>query len=168
MSTVKPLVSVGPPPPPVSLSQPPSPSPAPNPTSPTTGRVNFIAVNLAASDLLHLNSAPKTLIAAPGIGKAIWPLSLICVYKFGTAAFANVGSGILINWAGVTGGDAFAGDATLWALTTDQIENFASVYAKRSLANVENLALVAHDTQDWTTGDGAAVINLTYAVISTK
>ena len=54
-----------------------------------TGKVYEKMITLTTAEILLLNSAPKSLVAAPGIGKVVEFMSAVFLFNFDTAAFDN-------------------------------------------------------------------------------
>lgn len=48
-----------------------------------------IKITIDSADILTSNSSPIELIAAPGVGKIIFPTSALIVYNFGTAGYTT-------------------------------------------------------------------------------
>jgi len=56
-----------------------------------TGKVYNKEIDISAAEILLLNSAPKELVAAPGVGKVIEFVSVVIFLDAGTAVYATHG-----------------------------------------------------------------------------
>jgi hypothetical protein len=122
-------------------------------------------VTVSSSELLNLGSAPKTLIAAPGAGNLIVPITCILVYKYGTVDYAGTvnlalsPNNTLFN---VTFNSAISGNSNRISTRT------VAATATTTFANgstFDNVALTLGSTGNPTTGDGTLDVYLSYYII---
>lgn len=68
------------------------------PTGPSSG-VSSANVALTANQINHLFSAPVTLVAAPGVGKMILPISILFALNYGTVPFGGNGTNVCVDFS---------------------------------------------------------------------
>jgi hypothetical protein len=134
----------------------------------------LLAVPISSVELKALFSSPKEIVPAPGAGKFIRLLTWELVYRFGTVAYLNADVPGL-NYAG---DDTFLHEPglsfeTILSATADSVgygvgashrqSGDSSTKFLRTL--IENKAIVLLDDQDMTTGDGTAVVTVTYRIV---
>lgn len=122
-------------------------------------------VLVTAAELKDLVANPKTIIPAPGVGKAIWPVSAYSDYKFGTVAYTGAGGGMFLE-IGVgnainTGG---IDDNLLIDFLTSRRRN--EVLVSAVLAGDSGALQLANYTSDLTLGDGTLTITVLYQIIT--
>jgi hypothetical protein len=134
-------------------------------------------VNVSSAELKSLSSSPKTIVAAPGLGKFIRLLSWRMIFHYGTAAYQNVDDPFF-GYAGTVVGDGsslvYATPYDLFTSANDAVMFGSDVLVLASNGNLvtdsfnraqfENKAIVLADDQNWTTGDGTATIIATYEI----
>lgn len=124
-----------------------------------------VKIDISSAELLALDTVPKTIAAAPGIGYAIVPISLVYRYTYGTTAYTGSFS-IALKSASKTTSDPFT------VLSSTLINSGAN----RSGANpantgtginaiVENDALELKSSAAISTGDGTLTVWVTYTII---
>ena len=46
-------------------------------------------INISTAEILALNATPQILVAAPGVGQMLVPITLVIVYNYGTITYAT-------------------------------------------------------------------------------
>ncbi len=108
-----------------------------------------VTVEISNDDVNSLQATPKVLLAAPGAGKVIVPMSAILILDYGTNAYTETADNLAIGWdsasfvqAGdtieVTGFiDQTADTITTWHMAKDEIDAAASIANKNlCLSNI--------------------------------
>lgn len=126
-------------------------------------------VSISSAEILALNGAPKTLIAAPGAGKIIQPLMYLLVYTYGAATYA-VNTTAQIYYNGVSSLGVVT--STILNRTESYIQRMGTASTTAfsfpvASADIKNKALIM-DVQSGnpTTGDGTLDVYVSYAVIT--
>lgn len=136
-----------------------------------TSAIHYDTINLSAANILGMFATPVTLVAAPGAGKILMPLSFIFSLTAGGSAFAS-GGNVRIQYHGgsvsVWGNGA---NGTILAATVNSATNIQAmrggVEGGVTDADNSNKALeITNGTGAFTTGNGTAKIFLCYAVIT--
>lgn len=126
---------------------------------------NSVSVLIDTADILTGNSVPYQVIAAPGAGMIIQPVSIEVSYDFVSAAFAtNTVIVFTINGVEVT-----VTNTTLIAQTADYVAIILPVAVQSSVATLANQPLKFFvKTGDPTGGGNSAIrVNILYRTIST-
>jgi hypothetical protein len=115
-----------------------------------------------------LNSAPTSLIAAPGAGNMIDVIDAVFENVFLTAAFANGGVIQLSYGTGTTiPASATIAATFLTSPTASQVVKVAGALASNLVSAIANTAIyVACATADFITGAGHLVITINYRVVT--
>lgn len=123
------------------------------------GEVITTKVSVSSAEILNGYVATKTLIAAPGAGKVIRPISLIAKYNYGTAQYAG-------NQMAVTllGNTIFSPTAYLSSSNAFEFRTPSSFGVTVDLSNQPLLLYVTGANP--TTGDGTVDFYITYTVIT--
>lgn len=126
------------------------------------GGITTVKVSLTSAQILALGNTPIVLVAAPGTGKVIKPLSVLYKYNYGTATYLT-NTTLLGSYSGVSGNVI----STNSIINQTQNSFSASVpQANTPLdADVSNLALVISTSSNPTAGDGTLDIYITYTAI---
>lgn len=118
---------------------------------------HYTEVNVSSAEILTLNSAPKTLVSAPGAGKMLIPIHGVCYYHFVTTAY-----------------DATNNDPQIKTVSGPMDILFTNVLSQAadyivapgnqaaSAEKVENEAIILTEDVDPTLGDGTLTIYLWY------
>lgn len=112
----------------------------------TPGGLLSVTVPLSANDINHAFSTPKTLIAAPGVGKVIVPVQITSLLTVGSVAFGSLNSIVNVYYGNASG-------ATFWELGLSNVES--QIFADFAIATLPyadgiNKALVLAGTvRDW-------------------
>lgn len=123
-------------------------------------------VVISSAEILALHVTPKTLIAAPGAGKAIALERGVFFLDYNSIAYASVGAGDDLNIRYTDGSGAVAGTVE----TTGFLDQTADKYAlltppAGSLILPANAPLVASLNGAVTTGNSPVAARLTYNII---
>jgi hypothetical protein len=132
------------------------------------------SVQITTGQILALNAAPKTLVAAPGAGKAIMVRGVFCALDYNSAAYAGIAGGedwVLKYTNG--SGDEITGhiETTGWLdQTSDQLRWVGPIGASNAVADVipvVNAAVVMHQLSgEITTGNSPVNVDVYYHVMS--
>ena len=134
--------------------------------------MNEITVHLSSTDIRALFTAPKQLVPAPGVGKAIVPIAAIITYRFATTPYA-IGSFLVIGPVGV--GLLIAPEVALIDQSWDMTVMFAPGVMGSPIAFSTperpsyflNKPLLLFDgSANPTLGDGTATVTVWYAVVT--
>lgn len=123
-------------------------------------------VTVTSAQLLALNATPKTLLAAPGAGKAIVLEFAELFLDYGTAAYAAIAAGEDLNFCYTNGSGAIIGtvEATGFLDQTSDQHRFIRFYG--TVTPVANAAIVLHMASgEVTTGDSPLDVRLHYRTI---
>jgi len=134
--------------------------------SATTSGVQIATVNLSSANILALNATPITLVAAPGAGLAIVPLSTFGSLTFVTAQYASAGSVRLKYGAVVAQTLTNVTAATLAAASQVGWDDNGGLTGT-AVASVANVALSVDASAAITTGAGTLRLTVCYLVAST-
>jgi hypothetical protein len=133
------------------------------------GGVQRATVTISSAELLALNATPKTLVAAPGAGLFIEPISLHAWLDYNSAAYAGIAAGedISFKWTNGSGAQMLTAiEATGFLDATADAHRLT--YPINLAANVEpvaNAAIVAHMlTGEITTGNSPLKIEILYRI----
>ena len=128
--------------------------------------VQVATTNLSTSQILALNATPVTLIAAPGAGLAIIPLSTFGSLTFVTAQYASAGSVRLKYGAVAAQTLTNVTAATLAAASQVGWDDNAGLTGT-AVASIANVALSVDASAAITTGAGSLRVTVSYYVVST-
>jgi len=135
------------------------------------GGIQTTSITLTPAQITSLRAMPVSLIAAPGPGKAISPVSLVAQYKFGTVPYSVSSGGNLTFSLGPLSNSEIAFEPVGGSGFVDQTANQMNVRSGASIgdaqAKLENQDLrVTNDGgAEWTGGDGTVTITVTYTVV---
>ena len=122
-------------------------------------------VTVTSAELLNISSVPKTLIAAPGAGNLIVPVTGILVYRYGTIDYAtNLNLSLSPNNSlfNVTFNSALSGSTN--RISTRTVAATSTItFATASV--FDNIALTLSAAGNPTAGDGEMDVYLSYYVI---
>ena len=120
-------------------------------------------ITLSSADILALNTTKKLLVAAPGVGYAIDPISACgkLVYNSATYAGASGYVDLIIDTGSVK---HMRSDSQIIKSASTKFEKFHH-QAGDIPEIIENKGLYAQSLNDFTVGDSTYVINVTYQII---
>jgi hypothetical protein len=129
----------------------------------------FVSLVITSAQLKALHGTPLTIIAAPGVGFAIYPISLVLQYDFVTTPYTIHGESIVLDYNNA--GSAFKqtfSETGFFDQGASQIKFFDGVIANGALSVVANQPFTIGSTggTDMTAGDGTAVVYIYYALIT--
>lgn len=128
--------------------------------------LQYVAVPLTAQNILYMNGAPVTLIAAPGANKAIVVHLVVFEMKRSATAFANGGVVSIEYAAGQDVVATIADTVVTGAAGTTLSKRVAANFSDVALADIENDALrITNATAPFITGTGTADVHIWYSVI---
>ena len=128
--------------------------------------VQVVTARISSAQFLQLFTTPIQLVAAPGVGKVVVPLSFTGLFTFGTTPYVD-GDGEQIGWASSFASTQITGaafDSTMGSSNG----GYATPTQAPSLApgDFENQPLVVGCiTTDPTGGDGTAVVSILYSIL---
>ena len=131
---------------------------------------NFIVspvITITSAQMLALNAAPQTLVAAPGAGKAIVPVYAALFLDYGTAAYAGIAAGEDLAFRYTNGSGTTIGtvEANGFLDATADAHRLTTVFSGL-LTPTANAALVLHMTSgEITTGDSPLKVKVGYRVV---
>ena len=132
------------------------------------------SVQITTGQILALNAAPKTLVAAPGAGKALMVRGVFCSLDYNSAAYAGIAGGEdwVVKYTNGSG-DQITGhiETTGWLdQTSDQLRWVGPIGASGAVADVSpvvNAAVVMHQlVGEITTGNSPVNVDVYYHVMS--
>lgn len=133
-----------------------------------------VDVTVTSAELLALNATPKTLVAAPGSGKANVFEGAVAFYDYGTGAYAAVAAGddFAVKYTDGSGLQVASCEATGFIDQTSDQTRFIHPYRAASGASditpVANAALVLQMlNSEVTTGDGIVKLRVYFRVVPT-
>lgn len=143
-----------------------------DPFSGVDGAVRFIEVTISTAELLALNAAPKTIVAAAGAGKVNVPIALAIVMDYAGVAYNGIAAGedLALRYTDGSGVIAFTVEATGFLdQASDQIRmGGIDAAAAAAIVPVANAPLVLHmTTGEIATGTSPLRVKLWYSVFST-
>lgn len=121
-------------------------------------------VSLTSAQILAINTAPITLIPAPGANKVITILGFATALNYGTTTYSA--TAINFYYGNVSGASTAIGiSATLLSATASAYQNGrGSAASEAPVAQFANQAIVASAAANPTTGNGSLDIDLWYTV----
>ena len=123
-----------------------------------------IKVDWTAAEVRQSFSVAKILVAAPGAGYSLAPISVMWRYTYGTIAFDFVGDLYLI-FNTKAAADKFFGISLTGSSSTSGVYGCTSDATRNVLLENQNITLRA-PTSNATVGDGTLTIWLTYSLIT--
>ena len=134
------------------------------------GVVRYAEVTVTAAEVLALNAAPKTLVAAPGAGRVLEFMGAILILDYNAAAYAAVAAGedLAIRYTDGSGAICSTTLETTGLLdgTADALRTIKPIVT--DLTPVANSPLVLHLLSgEITTGDSPLRLKVSYRVHST-
>lgn len=129
-------------------------------------------VTLTANQIKALADTPITIIAAPGVGKTLFPLSVMVQYKFGTVDYdggTGIGATLFLGPIGlnntffpqnVINSAVFGGGAG----ASNFVFNVSGTEGGAP-SNFENLSLQANAASNFTGGNGTVTVTVNYTVV---
>lgn len=128
-----------------------------------------VDVTVSSAEMLALNATPKTIVAAPGAGKAIIPVAALLFLDFGTAAYAGIAAGedLAFKYTNAAGTQIFTVEATNFLDAVADALRYADA-GSALLTPTANAAVVLHMlTGEIITGDSPLRIRMYYRVVPT-
>jgi hypothetical protein len=124
-----------------------------------------ILVSLTSANLLGMNAAPVTVIAAPGAGKAIRLKSCVAIFDSTETQYAN-GGVIYLSYNNTT--PITNNLAATFLAAGDKVYQLNPLAAAGGINTLVNTALtITNDTAPFITGTGVARLLVEYDVITT-
>ena len=126
-------------------------------------------VTITAAELKALNATPKTLIAAPGAGKAILPVDIAAFLDYGTVAYDGIAAGedLAIKYTNASGTQLGVIETTGFLDATADAFRHLNFCFTTAMNPTANAALVAHMlTGEIATGDSPLKLRIHYRVIN--
>src|SRR5690348_3710775 len=145
----------------------------PSPASVTSGLldpqlIQLATVNVTSANILAMNGAPVTVLAAPGAGKAIIVDSILFEMTTTSTQYANGGVVQFVYHGGsvqVTGNTIPAATVTATAGTTNTLVGSGS--PSNGIVVAANTAIdITNATAAFITGTGTAVLKIWYSIIT--
>lgn len=122
---------------------------------------------VTTAEILALNAAPKTLLAAPGVGKAIIPVYAELFYDYNSAAYAGIDANEDLAFKYTNGSGATAGTVETTGFLDLTADAHRHLIFNAETTPVANAALVLHmTTAEITTGDSPLKVKVYYRVIT--
>lgn len=126
-------------------------------------------VTLTAAQVKALNATPITLVAAPGAGYFIEPVSLLARLIYGTVAYDGIAAGedLSFKWANASGAQMLTAIEATGFLdaTADAYRLTYPINLAANVVPVANAAIVVHMlTGEIATGDSLLRIETTYRI----
>jgi hypothetical protein len=134
----------------------------------------YVDVTLTPAEVKALNATPKTIVAAPGAGKALVFDQALVFLAYGTAAYAGIAAGedLAVKYTNAAGLQVASCEVTGFLDATANAFRLMQAYRAASgvsdIAPAANAALVLHMlTGEITTGDSPVKLRVYYRVIPT-
>jgi hypothetical protein len=126
------------------------------------GLIRYADVTIATGEVLALRTTPKTLVAAPGAGYCIVPLSAYATLDYNSIAYDNGTDTLDVQYSG---GSALMSFATTLIEASADIRSYVGM-AEAAFAPLDNTALVARcSSADPTAGNSAIKIRVYYRIV---
>jgi len=135
------------------------------------GQPIYADVSITNAEFLAIRATPKTIIAAPGVGKKIHVISPPELYFDYTAAYTETIDNLSFKYTDGVGATIATVETTGFVDATVDTMTFASMSAASNLAKtaVDNQAVVLHNTGDGEFGGGNAAnvvrVRILYRII---
>lgn len=126
-------------------------------------------VTISSSELLLLNTTPKTLVAAPGAGLALVPIGLLLFLDYATTAYDGIAAGedLALKYTDASGTQIMSVETTGFLDATADALRWAPA-PTTLLTPTANAALVLHMlTGNIATGDSPLKVRTFYKVLPT-
>jgi predicted RecA/RadA family phage recombinase len=128
--------------------------------------VTSAVITVSSAELLALNAAPKTLIAAPGAGKAIVPVSAQLFLDYNSAAYAGIAAGEDLAFRYTDGSGNQCGSVEATGFLDATADAHRSHLFNGTISPTANAALVLHMlTGEIITGDSPLKVQVRYRVV---
>ena len=134
----------------------------------TSSGVQTASVTLSSPQLLNLRATPVQLIAAPGAGNIIKPLSITLHYKAGSTFYSSSDGNFAIGTPALPGAAHGPGGGFI-DQPNDQmayVDGFAGAFGSRSMFENQPIIVQQNGSTEWTGGDGTVVINVSYTIVT--
>jgi hypothetical protein len=137
----------------------------------TAGPVQTASVTLTSAQLRSLHGSPVQLIAAPGTGQALAPISVVFQYKAGSSVYTIPGGGRLAlyisapqNLVTQVSAAGFLDQSTSQIFMSEGIGGIGS----SPQGTLENASMMAANdgSTEWTNGDGTVTITVYYTIVA--
>ena len=134
------------------------------------GGLSVARVSLTAANLLAMNGAPVSVLAAPGSGKVIVPILVVFIMKRTATAYANGGT-IQFQYHTTTSSVAHAGTLPATVLTAAGAGTTINLLGPNTGTNSTPLPAnegidITNASAAFITGTGTAVVEIWYSVIT--
>jgi hypothetical protein len=131
------------------------------------GDTQKVLVSLTSANLLGMNAAPVTVLAAPGAGKAIRIKSCVAIFDSTVTAYAN-GGVIYLSYNGAATTPITNNLAASFLTAGDKVYPMNALTAASGYSLWVNAAvLITNDTAPFITGTGVARLLIEYDVVTT-
>lgn len=130
--------------------------------------VQIANVTITATELKALNATPKTLVAAPGAGKAIIPVAIQAFLDYATTAYDGIAAGedLAFKYTNASGTQLGSIEATGFLDASADATRYVDMGPATAINPTANAALVAHMlTGEIATGDSPLKLRVHYRVI---
>jgi hypothetical protein len=138
----------------------------------TGGAVQSTTITLTPGQISSLKAEPTTLVAAPGSGKVISPLSMVVHYNAGTNPYSIPSGGNFQFTLGPLANDEVAFPPVGGEGFVDQPSNHVAVLAGASAGDTQtklenqDLRVTNDGGAEWADGDGRVSITVYYTVVT--
>lgn len=122
------------------------------------------STNIASAALLTLGTTPVTLVAAPGAGLVVIPVSVVGSLSFVTAAYTNAGT-LTVGWNGANGVTVTNVNGALIAAASQVGATGGLSLGTIARASVANLALTLQSSGAVAAGSGSFNVTVLYCVV---
>lgn len=120
----------------------------------------------SSAQLLALNATPKTLLAAPGAGKAIIPVFAELFLDYGSAAYAGIAAGEDLNFCYTNGSGAIIGTVEATGFLDQTSDQHRFIQFSGTVTPVANAAIVLHMASgEVITGDSPLDVRVHYLTV---
>jgi hypothetical protein len=134
--------------------------------------VQSATVTLNPNQLSSLKAASFVLVAAPGVGKVIAPISMVVQYKAGTAPYVIPSGGSFNFTLGPRANGEVVSEQIASAGFIDQTANHvrlkaaANIGDSQTLIENQDLRLSNDGAAEWIDGDGTITITVSYSIVT--
>lgn len=128
------------------------------------------SVNINSARLKSLFSNPVELVAAPGAGYAALPFLVTAIHLFATVPYSNrLAPDVYFgDPASSVRFGLFTSISNAFGSSASQLAYGSSSFGNSDLSLIENKSLVFADLQNWTNGDGVALVTVSYTILPVR